>query len=175
MKTKIGLLSIFIILLIIGCINKEKQVPKDKFYANTGGWGEMRFPLIKPFYMFCYDGKNWLVYEDELDDYDDGGCSIFEVKRLQMLKDLFLFRSYGDSLAVTINGERQSEGWFVMDVKHKTINGYTDYTIFKDTLYSRYRITNIDTLLWRTPRSYYEEFKKERFMPWFPDSIVQQQ
>ena len=101
-------------------------------------------------------------------------ASIFEVKRLQMLKDL-LFRSYGDSLAVTINGERQSEGWFVMDVKHKTINGYTDYTIFKDTLYSRYRITNIDTLLWRTPRSYYEEFKKERFMPWFPDSIVQQQ
>ena len=76
MKTKIGLLSIFIILLIIGCINKEKQVPKDKFYANTGGWGEMRFPLIKPFYMFCYDGKNWLVYEDELDDYDDGGFNI---------------------------------------------------------------------------------------------------
>jgi len=61
-------------------------------------------------------------------------------------------------------------GWFIIDIDNKTFNGYTDYKEFKDTLHTRYQIV-IDTSSWRTPRSYYEEFKKERFMPWFPQQI----
>ena len=147
---------------MIGCSYKE--APQDKFYANAGGFGEMRLPLIKPFYMFCYDGQNWMVVED-------GGCILtHEVKRLKAFDNLFLFRSYG-SRGVIINNERYSGYWLIVDVGNEIEEEYTDYETFKDTLYSRYQITT-DTLSWRTPRSYYEEFKKERLMPWFPDSIA---
>ena len=162
-----------VILLMIGCSYQKKQEPRDRFYANTGGWGEMRVPLIKPFYLFCYDGENWMVEEDGgYSGYrrDGGGCSISNVRQLKTFENIFLFRSYGGGLGVIIKGERQPNGWFIIDIDNKTFNGYTDYKEFKDTLHTRYQIV-IDTSSWRTPRSYYEEFKKERFMPWFPQQI----
>jgi len=58
-----------------------------------------------------------------------------------------------------------------MDVENKTIDGYIYYEDFRDTVFSRYRIT-VDTSTWRTPDSYYKEFKREGTMPWFPDSIT---
>ena len=158
MKIKIGLFTICIALFLIGC--SEKEIPKDKFYANAGGFGELRLPLIKPFYMFYYEKENWMVIED-------GGFILMHgVKRLKAFENLFLFRSYG-----SIRGKNYSDRWFLVDIENKIKEGYTDYQVFKDTLYSRYRITT-DTLSWRTPRSYSDEFKKERFMPWFPDSIT---
>jgi hypothetical protein len=170
MNTKITLFVVCI-LLIIGCSHKEKRVPKDKFYAFTGGWGEMSIPLIKPFYLFCFDGKGWMLEEDDYTDYErfERDCSIFDVKRINASDSLFLFRSYGGS-GVSINGRRQLEGWFIVSIQNKTINGYTDYEAFRDTVFSKFQIT-IDTLSWRTPKSYYKEFKKEGIMPWFPDSI----
>jgi hypothetical protein len=70
-----------------------------------------------------------------------------------------------------INGKSKLEGWFIVDIENKVIEGYTDYKTFKDTLYSRYQIRS-GALSWREPKSYYDEFKKTRFMPWFPDSIT---
>ena len=168
MKTKIGLF-IIIVSLMMGCSYKE--IPQDYFYADAGGFGELRVPLIKPFYMFCYDGKNWMVVEDGYNGYEcNYGSTIHEVKHLKAFENLFLFWSYGN-WGNSINGESHSEGWFIIDVENKIKEGYPDYQSFKDTLLSRYQITT-DTLSWRTPRSYSDEFRKERFMPWFPDSIT---
>jgi hypothetical protein len=171
MNTKITLFVVCI-LLIIGCSHKEKRVPKDRFYAYTGGWGEMNIPLIKPFHLICFDGKDWTLDGDLGAGYkeDGGGCSIGGVQRFYASDSLFLFRSYDIFLAVVIKGERLSEGWFIISIQNKTMNGYTDYEAFRDTVFSKFQIT-IDTLSWRTPRSYYNEFKKEGIMPWFPDSI----
>jgi hypothetical protein len=170
MNTKITLF-VMCILLIIGCSNKEKRVPKDKFYAFTGGWGEMNIPLIKPLNLFCYDGKDWMLDGDLGAGYkrDGGGCSIGGVQRFYASDSLFLFRSYGSS-GVIIKGELQPEGWFIVSIQNKTMNGYTDYEAFRDTVFSKFQIT-VDTLSWRIPKSSYKEFKKEGIMPWFPDSI----
>lgn len=168
MKNRI-ILFVACICLIIGCSCKEKRVPKDPFYANKGGWGEMNIPIIKPFHLFCYDGKNWMLSEDSYAGYDKGGCSISNVQQFYGSDSLFLFRSYGGT-GVLIEIERFSRGWFIMDIKNKTIDGYTGYGAFRDTLSSKYQIA-VDTSSWRTPRSYYKEFKRKGTLPWFPDSI----
>ena len=168
MKRKIGLFIVFV-LLMIGC--SEKEIPQDKFYANAGEWDTAKFPLVKPFYMFCWDGQNWMVVEDGYNGYKcNYGSTIYEVKRLKVFENLFLFWSYGDDWGNSINGENHSESWFIIDMENKIKEGYPDYKSFSDTLYSQYQIT-VDTSSWREPKSYYEEFKKEHFMPWFPDSI----
>ena len=175
MNTKIKLFAVCV-LLVMGLSCKEKRVPKDRFYAFKGGWGEMNIPLIKPFHLFCYDGKNWMVDADGgYNGYkeDGGGCSIGGVQRFKGSDSLFLFRSHSVFWGVTINGKMLSEGWFIISITNKTINGYTDYEVFRDTLFSKYQLT-VDTLSWRTPRSYYNEFKREGTMPWFPDSIRQE-
>ena len=168
MKIKIGLTTI-IISLMIGC--SEVKVPQDNFYVNSGGFGELRVPLIKPFYMFCYERDNWMVVEDGYNGYKSNCGSMYEVKRLKAFDDLFLFRSYGGLDNFFTNGESHPEWWFIIDVENKIKECYFDYKAFSDTLYARYQITT-DTLSWRTPRSYSDEFRKERFLPWFPDSIT---
>ena len=160
MKTKIGLIAI-IVSLMIGCSYKE--IPQDYFYADVGGFGELRIPLIKRFYMFYYERDNWMVLKGRF-------ILIFEVRHVEVLENIFLFRFYGNR-GSQINGEDHLEGWFLVDCKNEITEGYTDYKTFSDTLYARYQITT-DTLSWRTPRSYSDEFRKERFMPWFPDSIT---
>ena len=165
-KAKIGLFAISIILFMTGC--SDVEVPQDNFYVNKGGFGEMRFPLIEPFYMFCYDGQNWIlegVMESvAYNDYNGNCGDIFGIKRLKVFENLFLFRSYGDKENILNGRIHTKESWFILDIKNKIAEGYIDYKTFNDTLYSRYQITT-DTLSWRTPRSYYEEFKKKRLMP----------
>jgi len=78
MNTKITLLVVCIG-LIIGCSYKEKRVPKDRFYAFKGGWGAINIPLIKPFHLFCYDGKSWMLEEDSYAGYK-GYYTIDEVQ-----------------------------------------------------------------------------------------------
>jgi len=172
MRIRNTLLIACCILLVIVTLCKEKRPPKSDFYAFKGGWGEMNIPLVKPFNLFCYDGKNWMVNSDGYTGYKKG-ASIDGVKRFQGSDSLFLFRSYGISGGVYINGKKfpkLSEGWFIIDVVNKTINGYTYYGEFRDTLFSQYQIT-VDTSSWRTPRSYYNEFKRKGTLPWFPDNI----
>ena len=171
MNTKIKLFAVCV-LLVMGLSCKEKRVPKDRFYGFKGGWGEMNIPIIKPFHLFCYDGKDWMLVEDDYAGYKKGGCSIGGVRRFKGSDSLFLFRSYGGT-GVIIKSKRQPEGWFIISITNKTVNGYTEYEVFRDTLFSKYQLT-VDTLSWRTPRSYYNEFKKEGTMPWFPDSIRQE-
>jgi len=167
MKRKVGLFTI-IVLFMIGC--SEKEIPQDKFYANAGEFVESRLPLIKPFYM-SYTTRCWYVVEDGgYNGYQGNIGTIGDVQRLKAFDNLFLFRSYGEWGNLFTNGEWHMECWFIVDIENKIRDGYTDYKMFSDTLYSRYQITT-DTLFWRTPESYYEEFKKEHFMPWFPDSI----
>ena len=174
MKRKIGLFTI-IVSLMIGC--SEIKVPQDNFYAYAGEWDTSRFPLIKPFQMFSFESENWMVEENLYCGYyntdnnsNNAYCysgEIYDVKRLKAFENLFLFRSYGSYG----NGKKLPEGWFIVDIENRIREGYSDYKTLCDTLLSRYKIT-IDTLSWRTPKSYYEEFKKERFMPWFPDSVT---
>ena len=167
MRTRITLL-IACVLFVIGCSCKEKRKPKDPFYAFKGGWGEMNIPLVKPFNLFNF-GRGWTITQDEIADYQKGGCSILCVQRFQWSDSLFLFRSYGD-WGILIRSKMVPEGWFIMDVANKAISGYTYYGEFRDTLFSQYQIT-VDTSSWRTPRSYYKEFKRKGTLPWFPDNI----
>jgi len=172
MKIKIGLFTI-IVSLMIGC--SEIEVPKENFYAYAGDFGESRFPLIKPFYMF-FSTRDWAVIEDYFYGNNSGNAyhysgDISDVQLIKAFDNLFLFRSYGEWGNLFPNGEWHMECWFIIDIENKIEEGYIDYKTFSDTLQSRYQIT-IDTLSWRTPESYYEDFRKERFMPWFPDSIT---
>jgi len=180
MNIKIALLTVCILLAIFGSFKilfdigssfKGKRIPNDSFYAFEGGWGAMNVPLIKPFHLFCYDGKNWSVEEDGFSGYkrDAGGCSILDVQRFNGSDSLFFFRSYGNSGSI-IKGKEHFEGWFIISITDKTFNGYRYYEDFRDTLFSKYQIT-VDTLSWRTPLSFYKEFKKDGTLSWFPDSI----
>ena len=172
MKNKIAILvAVICVGIIMSYLYNKRRVPSDPFY-EFGGWrGDMYIPLIKPFNVFSYDGKNWMVGGNGYSDYytDEGECSIDYVKRFQGSDSLFLF-SYNNYLGVLIKGEMLSEGWLIISIKHKIYKGFTDYEEFRDAVFSGFQIT-VDTSTWRTPNSYYREFKKEGTLPWFPDSI----
>lgn len=169
MKNK-TILFLMCIIYFIGCIPKEQKESVDRFYTSKGGWGEMRIPLIKPLYLFCHDGEDWSLQGLLGNDlYKENGCSVYAIKKLTKNNDLFIFRSIG--WGVIIGSRKYPDAWFILDTEQKIIEGYTNYENLQNSLKINYGITDIDTLSWRTPRSYYNEFRKEKFLSWFPDTL----
>ena len=130
----------------------------------------MRIPLIEPLYLFCHDGHNWSLQGDSGNNlYIKNGSSVFAIKTLANNDKLFFFRSIG--WGIIIESKEYPDGWFMVDTNNKLIEGYPDYESFRDTLNKRYYITDIDTLLWESPKSYYDKLREERLLPWFPDTL----
>ena len=150
-----------IIISFFNCIGGVKDQHPDPYYHETGGWDYRRMPLTKPLELISNDKITWGVIGYKANIY-----SITSINKMKCVDSLhYLFRSLG---TVYIKGVEYNQAWFIADIKDKSIDGYTDYQVFTDSLNMKYNI-QIDTAIWKSPDDYYKEFVKIRKLPWIPD------
>lgn len=155
------ILILSIVITCFNCVEGVKNQHPDPYYHETGGWDYRRMSLTKPLELISNDKITWGVIGYKANIY-----LITSINKMKCVDSLhYLFRSLG---AVYINGVRYNQAWFFVGTENKSIDSYTDYQIFVDSLNMKYNI-QIDTATWKSPDDYYKKYVKTKKLPWIPE------
>lgn len=159
------LLFIIVGFLFSSCIFNDKKEQKeeqiDSYFTLTGGRDYRRLPLIKPLELWSIDQKTWVLAEIP-NDFRTNFNSISSIVSLTFHENCILIRSFGKTY---IKGKEYQNGWYIIDLKNKKIDGYLEYKILEDSITYKYKI-NVDTLKWYNVDNIYNQFVVDKEYPW---------
>ena len=157
----------YAVLLMFSCNflhNSSRQTPTpptDPFYTEAFYLGDPRLPLIKPYEVENFSGKEWVA--NTVIDKRLGGLG--PVSRIDVHSSVILIYCSGD---VGLYGVAVPEAWFVIQTDKQIEIGFATEDEFKAYLTEQ----GIDEPEWKDIQTVWETFRDTGELPWEPEIIV---
>lgn len=149
----------FICLSCVHTRNKPKSISVDDFYTRDKGVDYIRIPLVKPFELIKLKGENSWCINSFIWRYKGG--DIAKVDSIQC-NDSIVVGYAQEYIDLENEHFNTPELWFVIDLKAKTINSYTNIKNVP-CLMKKLSLIKVDSV--------YSHYINCGILPWFPDSI----
>ena len=121
--------ALFILFFCL-CSCLRKGIHSDTYYTDHGDWGDVRFPLIKPYEALRLngDGQAWIIQTTS----DSKSFFLAPGAREVIIADSIVFIH---SVNTILNGLTFKEAWFVLIPGKHIENGFGTYKAYQTYLH----------------------------------------
>ena len=162
---KLKIIIGFLLLVIVNSCETDNR--KKDFYDISGGYCDVRLPLIKPYLLQRAESNPEDTFNNKWHINLVNYLGIINIRKIDIQDSIIYIRSgniEGFMDSTTLYDEPVANAWYILNVKNETEIGFDNEKKFKNEL----KKNNYPNPRWQNLDSLSKEIGKARKLPWNP-------